>query len=230
MKISGFTKLTLIDYPNKLACIIFTKGCNYRCPFCHNSSLIKLNKNDVFIDEKEIFDYLKKRKGLLDGICISGGEPTIQGDLYDFLLKVKKIGYLIKLDTNGSNPDLLKKLIDEKLVDYIAMDIKNSFDNYQKVVNIKNLKIEDIKKSIKVIENSGIDYEFRTTIIKEYHSLDDILKIRKMLAKKSNYYLQNFKNSEGVIDKTLHGFSTQELEELSQLIKNKNLNIKIRNN
>lgn len=230
MKISGFTKLTLIDYPNKLACIIFTKGCNYRCPFCHNSSLIKPNKNDVFIDEKEIFDYLKKRKGLLDGICISGGEPTIQGDLYDFLLKVKKIGYLIKLDTNGSNPDLLKKLIDEKLVDYIAMDIKNSFDNYQKVVNIKNLKIEDIKKSIKVIENSGIDYEFRTTIIKEYHSLDDILKIRKMLAKKSNYYLQNFKNSEGVIDKTLHGFSTQELEELSQLIKNKNLNIKIRNN
>ena len=167
MKISGFQKLTLLDFPGKVSCIIFTQGCNFKCPYCQNSGLIG-HENEYLIPEEEIFSYLKKRQGILDGIVISGGEPTVQKDLDQFMRKVKELGYQIKLDTNGSNPDLIKKLLDEELVDYVAMDIKNVLSEYKDVTGVKVLE-EKIKKSIKILQKSNIDHEFRTTIIKNIH-------------------------------------------------------------
>ena len=164
MTISGMEKLTLLDYPANTACLIFTQGCNFRCPFCHNKNLLMDTNGDGIIDENEVLNYLKKRKGLVDGICISGGEPLLQRDIESFIKKIKEIGVKVKLDTNGSNPQKLKKLIDMGLIDYVAMDIKNDFSNYDKTSGVDNINIENIKKSIDILENSNIEYEFRTTI------------------------------------------------------------------
>lgn len=213
MRIMGFDKLTLLNYPDKVACTIFTSGCNFKCPFCQNSSLIEIS--DGIISEDEIFKYLNKRKGILDGVCISGGEPLMQKDIKQFIEKIKDLGYLVKLDTNGSNPVMLKTLIDEKLIDYVAMDIKNVDEKYTLTSGIDMLS--NIKKSIDIIENSGIEYEFRTTIVKEFHTIDDIKKIRKMI--KGKYYVQNFVDSDGVLEKGLHGFTTDELYEIKKKAK-----------
>lgn len=218
--IDGFDKLTLLNYPDKVACTIFTKGCNFKCPFCHNSSLISLDKeNDKY---KEVISYLNKRKGILDGVCITGGEPLIHKSIKDLIKEIKEMGFLVKLDTNGSNPFMLKELIDEKLIDYVAMDIKNTFDKYEMTIGCKT-NIDNIKMSIDVIESSNIDYEFRTTIVKELHTFDDIKSIVNMLDKKSKYYIQNFRNSDGVLNKKLNGFKIEELENLQKEIKNKNV-------
>ena len=218
--IDGFDKLTLLNYPDKVACTIFTKGCNFKCPFCHNSSLISLDKeNDKY---KEVISYLNKRKGILDGVCITGGEPLIHKSIKDLIKEIKEMGFLVKLDTNGSNPSMLKELIDEKLIDYVAMDIKNTFDKYEMTIGCKT-NIDNIKMSIDVIESSNIDYEFRTTIVKELHTFDDIKSIVNMLDKKSKYYIQNFRNSDGVLNKKLNGFKIEELENLQKEIKNKNV-------
>ena len=225
MKISGFQKLTLLDFPGKVSCIIFTQGCNFKCPYCQNSGLIG-HENEYLIDEEEIFSYLKKRKGILDGIVISGGEPTVQKDLDQFMRKVKELGYLVKLDTNGSNPDLIKKLIEEELVDYIAMDIKNVLSEYKDVTGVKVLE-EKIKKSIKILKNSNIDHEFRTTIIKNIHDIDKILKICSYV-KDEKMYLQNFEQSENVLDKDLESFSKEELINIEKQIKEKYPNVKVR--
>jgi len=226
MKISGFEKLTLLNYPGVVSCIIFTKGCNFRCPYCQNSSLIDF-KGESDISDEEVLDYLIKRKGILDGICISGGEPLLQKDIKFFVRRVKELGYKIKIDTNGSSPLILKELIDEHLIDYVAMDIKNTFPKYKQTVGCK-LNIENIKKSIEILENSYIDYEFRTTIVKEFHELDDILQICKMLNNKSKYYIQNFQNSDGVLNKKLHGFSENELKEMYEKLNKKYKNVKFR--
>lgn len=211
--IDGFDKLTLLNYPGKLACTIFTKGCNFKCPFCHNSSLIDLSLNNEIHDE--VIAYLKMRKGLLEGVCITGGEPLIHKNIKELIKEIKEMGYLVKLDTNGSNPTILKDLIDSNLIDYVAMDIKNVFSKYNETIGtITN--IDNIKRSINIIENSNIDYEFRTTITKEFHTLDDIVEIRNMLSKKSKYYIQNFKNSDGVMDKSLTSFQISELEEMKK--------------
>lgn len=218
--IDGFDKLTLLNYPDKVACTIFTKGCNFKCPFCHNSSLIGLDKeNDKY---KEVISYLNKRKGILDGVCITGGEPLIHKCIKDLIKEIKDMGFLVKLDTNGSNPLMLKEIIDEKLIDYVAMDIKNTFDKYEMTIGCKT-NLDNIKKSIDVIESSDIDYEFRTTIVKEFHTLDDIKGIVNMLDEKSKYYIQNFRNSDGVLNKKLNGFKIEELENLQKEIKNKNV-------
>jgi len=218
--IDGFDKLTLLNYPDKVACTIFTKGCNFKCPFCHNSSLISLDKeNEKY---KEVISYLNKRKGILDGVCITGGEPLIHTSIKDLIKEIKSMGFLVKLDTNGSNPSMLKELIDEKLIDYVAMDIKNTFDKYEMTIGCKT-NIDNIKMSIDVIESSNIDYEFRTTIVKELHTLDDIKGIVNMIDKKSKYYIQNFRNSDGVLNKKLNGFTKEELENLQNEIKNKNV-------
>ena len=152
MKIVGLQKLTLLDYPGKLSCIIFTQGCNFKCPYCQNSDLIPLNGNEI-ISEEEVFNFLEKRKKMLDGVVITGGEPTIQKDLEDFISKIKNLGYRVKLDTNGSNPKLLESLITQKLIDYVAMDIKNTFYEYENIIKTKT-SIDNIKKSIKLIKNS----------------------------------------------------------------------------
>lgn len=225
MIINGMQKVTLLDYPNNIACMIFTSGCNFKCPYCHNSSLIKQNKEGL-ISEKEVFDYLKKRKNILDGLVISGGEPTVQKDLIEFINKVKRLGYKIKLDTNGYKPDVLKEIIDNNLVDYIAMDIKNTFSKYNQIINIKNPKVELLKESIELIKNSNIDHEFRTTIIKEHHTLEDINEIIKIIGK-SKYYIQNFRLSEDVINQSLNSFSDKELDDLKDKLKQyPNVNIR----
>ncbi len=210
LKISGMQKLTLLDYPGKTACLLFTQGCNFRCPFCHNKDLLK-NEQASKIEKNEIFDYLKKRRGLIDGVCISGGEPLLQEDIEEFIKEIKEMGFLVKLDTNGSNPLKLKRLIEQKLVDYIAMDIKNDFLKYDETVGISKLNTQKIKESIEIIENSKIDYEFRTTVVKQLHSLVELEKICKYLGPKVNYCIQNYQNCNTVLKRGLTGFEKEEL-------------------
>ena len=225
MNIAGVQKVTLLDYPGKVACEIFTQGCNFECPFCQNSSLIPITNTGEF-SEEEIFEYLNLRKNILDGVVITGGEPTVQKDLKSFIKKIKDLGVLVKLDTNGGNPKVLQELIDEKLVDYVAMDIKNIFNKYN-ITAGKKINLDNIKKSIEILKASKIDYEFRTTIIKEMHSLDDIVSICKLVGN-VKYYLQNFEDSENVIDHSLHGFSREELLFIDKYLKDVFPNVEIR--
>jgi pyruvate formate lyase activating enzyme len=196
--LGGFQKLTLIDYPGKLAATVFTVGCPFRCPFCHNPELVLNNKRHATCDmeriEKEFFEFLKKRKGKLEGVCITGGEPTIQPDLIEFIKKVKKIGYFVKLDTNGSRPDVLKKIIDGGLADYIAMDIKSSLENYDKASGVITDK-ERIKLSVNLIRNSGTAYEFRTTVVPGIHQEKDFIDISQWLKGSRAYYLQRYRET-----------------------------------
>lgn len=226
MTIDGLQKVTLLDYPNHIACIIFTRGCNYACSYCQNSSLIHATKEEGLIKEEEVLKYLEKRRNILEGIVISGGEATLQKDLKEFCAKAKSLGYKLKLDTNGSNPKVLKDLIDNNLLDYVAMDIKNSTEKYEIITKCK-VNINMIKESINILKNSNIDYEFRTTIIKEYHSLEDIINIAKMVGS-SKYYIQNFNQSDDVIDKTLHGFTDIELINIKKILSSAGINIDIR--
>ena len=225
MNIAGVQKVTLLDYPGKVACEIFTQGCNFECPFCQNSSLIPITNTGEF-SEEEIFEYLNLRKNILDGVVITGGEPTVQKDLKAFIKKIKDLGLLVKLDTNGGNPKVLQELIDEKLVDYVAMDIKNIFNKYN-ITAGKKVSLDNIKKSIEILKASKIDYEFRTTIIKEMHSLDDIVSICKLVGN-AKYYLQNFEDSENVLNHSLHGFSREELLFIDKYLKDLFPNVEIR--
>lgn len=228
MKISGMEKLTLLDYPDKLACIIFTTGCNFRCPFCQNSELLKITHDEGLINEEDIFDYLNKRKNILDGVVISGGEPTLQPNLIKFIEKVKSLGFSVKLDTNGFEPIILENLLDRKLIDYVAMDVKNSLEKYCISTGINNIKTTNILKSINILKNSDIDYEFRTTIVKEHHTIDDIRAIMEIIGKDNKYYIQNFVNSENVIDKSLHGFTELELKCMLKELNKDYPNVKVR--
>lgn len=225
MNIAGVQKVTLLDYPGKVACEIFTQGCNFECPFCQNSSLIPITNTGEF-SEEEIFEYLNLRKNILDGVVITGGEPTVQKDLKGFIKKIKDLGLLVKLDTNGGNPKVLQELIDEDLVDYVAMDIKNIFNKYN-ITAGKKINLDNIKKSIEILKASKIDYEFRTTIIKEMHSLDDIISICKLVGN-AKYYLQNFEDSENVLNHSLHGFSREELLFIDKYLKDLFPNVEIR--
>ena len=226
MIISGFQKLALLDYPNKLACIVFTQGCNFKCAYCQNSDLLSI-KTEGLIDEKEIFDYLEKRKKVLDGVVITGGEPTIQPNLTLFIQRVKDLGLKVKLDTNGSNPEIIKKLLKEDLVDYIAMDIKTDFDKYGDIIKI-NWNMDNIKKSIKLIKESTIEHEFRTTINKNDHTIEDLRRICEYLGPDENYYIQNFEQSDYVLDKSLKSFSKDELIRIEKKLKKEFPNVKVR--
>lgn len=228
MIIDGMEKLTLLDFPGHLACIIFTKGCNFKCPFCQNSPLIDSQKECGKFTEEYVLNYLTKRKGILDGICISGGEPLVQPNIETFIRKVKDIGYKVKLDTNGSNPEKLKKLIDDNLIDYVAMDVKNSFYKYTDTIGKNAVNIKNLKRSIDILKNSSIDYEFRTTIVKEYHTINDIKEICNLIGHNSKYYLQNFVDSENVVKKGLHGFSKEELTNISKILSSDFSNLQIR--
>jgi len=199
MKIGGLQKLTLIDYPGKIACTVFLVGCNYRCPWCHNPELVlpeEIEKSPK-IPEKDFFNFLKLRKNLLEGVVICGGEPTINKDLPEFCQKIKKLGYLVKLDTNGSNPKILKDLIDKKLVDYVAMDIKAPKEKYMEAIGLKksssNRLLKNIKENIDILKEGKIDYEFKTTMIPGLLGREDIVKIVKWIGPAKRYYLQNFK-------------------------------------
>lgn len=229
MIIDGFEKLTLLDYPENIACIIFTRGCNLRCPFCHNSSILEFSNEEAKFSENEIFDYLEKRKNILDGVCITGGEPLLQPDIKEFIKKIKNLNLKVKLDTNGTNYSKLKELIEENLLDYVAMDIKNVYEKYPITTGIKNVDTESVKKSIALLKKSKIEYEFRTTIVKNYHTFEDIENLCKLVGKDSDYYIQNFINSDNVLEKSLESFSNEDLEKLKKFIENNYNNIKIRN-
>lgn len=227
MEISGFQKLTLVDFPGHTACIIFTQGCNFKCPFCHNSGLIQGANDSNKIDEQVLFDYLDKRKGLIDGVCVSGGEPLLQKDIELFIRKIKEKGYKVKLDTNGSKPKILKKLIDCNLIDYVAMDVKNTFSKYD-VTSGAKVNLDDIKESIDILKSSSIDYEFRTTIVKELHSFENIEEILDYLGPNVKFYIQNYRDCDTVLQKGLNGFSDVELLEIKEKLERRYPNVTIR--
>lgn len=191
MEFGGLEKFTLIDYPEKVACMVYTIGCTFRCPYCHNPELVD-ETCTIRIKEEEVLDFLKTRKGMIDGLVITGGEPTMHGErLLLFMQKVKALGFLIKLDSNGVHPDFLNKVINEKLVDYIAMDIKSPLSKYPLTV-MRPIDLDSIKKSINIIKSSNLDYEFRTTIVKSMLSFDDLEQIGREINGAKNYYLQKF--------------------------------------
>jgi len=194
MQIGGLQKLTLIDYPGRLAATVFLCGCNFHCPWCYSSELVlpKKIKNQPKISEKEFFDFLKERKTLLEGLVLCGGEPTYHKELPDLIKKIKKLGFLVKLDTNGSNPKMIKKLIDNKLIDYVAMDVKLPKERYPKIYG-KRVKIKNIEESIKILKNEKIDSEFRTTVVPTILKKEDILKIARWISPAKKYFLQNFR-------------------------------------
>ncbi len=184
--------MTLLDYPGKVAAIVFTVGCNFACGFCHNPELVKAaEKKYQKISEEEILEFLKSRQGLLEGVVITGGEPTIQSDFLEFARKIKQMGFLIKIDTNGANPEMIIKLNQEKLVDFWAMDIKASLEKYEKIIGCP-VNLEAIKKSIELIKNSGVDYEFRSTVIQGWHALEDIEEMAHLIAGAKIFVLQKF--------------------------------------
>ncbi len=211
MVFHGFQKVTLLDYPGKVACTLFTAGCNFRCPFCHNASLVTHIENTVTYSEEVVLSYLEKRKGIIDGVCITGGEPLIHTDIEDFIVKVKKMGFLVKIDTNGSSPEKLLKLINNGMVDYVAMDIKNSKEKYSLTTGIGNLDITNIEKCVDILIKSNIDYEFRTTVVSPFHTVDDIIKIAQWISPASEYYLQNFVDSGDLICNDLSCVDTKVL-------------------
>jgi pyruvate formate lyase activating enzyme len=212
MKISGFQKLTLLDFPGHTACTLFTSGCNMRCPFCHNTPLVTGTAEEDY-PEEEILSYLRKRQGILDGVAITGGEPLLHKDIGEFIRKIKAEGYKVKLDTNGSKSEVLRSLINEGLVDFIAMDIKNSPEKYA-LTSGSDIPYEEISRSIELIKSSGIPHEFRTTVVKEFHSEEDIISIAKMLGKSEKYYLQQFKDSGDIL---CEGCSAHREELLSEI-------------
>lgn len=224
MIIGGIQKTTLIDYPKKVACTIFTSGCNFRCPFCYSQELIlpEKIKEHPQISEEEILGFLKERKGLLDACVLCGGEPTIQRDLDVFCKKIKDLGFLIKLDTNGSNPSVIKDLLKKNLLDYIAMDVKTNLDEkkYQKASG-SNIKIDKIKESVEMIKNSGVDYEFRTTVVPGIHGKEDIVQLAKDISFAKKYYIQNFLNEKPTINPkflNINPFSKEFLEDIKDQI------------
>ncbi len=198
MQIAGMQTLSLLDYPDRTAATIFTPSCNFACPFCHNGGLVAGNELER-IDEKAVFDFLDTRVGLLDAICISGGEPTLQPGLSDFCSHVRAQGFLIKLDTNGSNPRVLADLLDKGLLDYVAIDIKNTAAKYALTTGTGDVAVEKVQKSISLLAHSTIAYEMRTTVVREFHQFDDLLELAEQLAHAPVWYLQNFKDAQTVL-------------------------------
>jgi len=221
ISIKGLQKTSLIDYPPYTACVVFLGGCNFRCGFCHNPELV-LNFDKVKdIKVEKVLKHLKSKKKWIDGVCITGGEPTLYPDLYKFIYELKKEGFLVKLDTNGTNPETLKYLIGNKLIDYIAMDIKAPLEKYEKVAGI-NVDKEAIQKSVDIIRNSGIQYEFRTTAVPGLLCKEDFLKIGEWLKGSERFCIQQFRNSKALINEGLRNvepYSPKQLEEFSDLVR-----------
>ena len=220
MMIKGFQKLSLIEYPEKISAIVFLGNCNFKCHFCYNIELVRDYDKLPDIPEKEILDFLSTRKGLLDGIAITGGEPTLHKELPEFIKKVKDLGFLVLLETNGSNTEMLKELIDNKLVDYVAMDIKAPLEKYDEITGVKVNK-ENIQESINIIRKSGLDYEFRTTVIPKHFKEDDALAIGKWLKGSKRYVLQQFRPEKTLNDnyKKMESYAPEKLKELADLIR-----------
>ena len=219
MTLKGLQKLTLLDFPGKLAATVFTGGCNFRCPFCHNASLVIPEKFGETLPTEEFFAFLQKRRGMLEGVCVSGGEPTLYPDLPDFLRRIKDMGFLVKLDTNGTNPSMLKSLIDCGLVDYVAMDIKSSKEGYGRAVGIDNYDTSKIEESIEILKSGRIDFEFRTTVVRELHSKEDFEAIGKWLAGDCKMFLQTFIDSGDLIGSGYSAHSEEDMQGFVNILK-----------
>jgi len=217
MHIAGLQKLTLLDYPGHTACTVFTAGCNLRCPFCHNSELVLPQRRPPRMDEEEFFSFLKKRQGILDGVCITGGEPLLQRELPDLLRAIRKLGFAVKLDTNGTFPKVLKALAAEGLVDYVAMDIKNSPERYAETVGIPGFDLTGVRESVEFLLSGGVDYEFRTTVCAELHGEADMHAIGQWLQSAPRYFLQEFKDSGDVLTFGLHAPNAEQMDRLRQI-------------
>lgn len=218
MRIQGLQKLTLLDFPERTACTVFTAGCNFRCPFCHNASLVVDIPEASGITEELFFSFLKKRQGILEGVCITGGEPLLQPDIEEFIRGIKELGYAVKLDTNGSFPDKLKHLVEKQLVDYVAMDIKNCPERYAITAGVERLDLESIQKSVDYLKEGHVAYEFRTTVVKNYHEKDSFEKIGQWIAGAQKYYLQNFVDSGDLIGKDTRGCSEEEMKAYLEVV------------
>ena len=212
MRIQGLQKLTLLDFPEKVACTVFTAGCNLRCPFCHNASLVVNIPKESEISENTFFSFLEKRQGVLDGVCVSGGEPLLQPDIEAFIRRIKEMGYAVKLDTNGTIPEKLKGLVTEGLVDYVAMDIKNSLETYAITCGLDRLDLEKIKESVSYLKEGHVPYEFRTTVTKNFHSAQEFESIGQWLMGSEKYYLQNFVDSGDLINQKIRGCEEKEMK------------------
>ena len=208
MHIVGLQKMTLLDYPGKVACTVFLGGCNFRCPFCHNPSLVFASLGEECISEQEFFTFLSQRKGFLDGVCITGGEPMLEKELVPFVKKIRRMGFLVKLDTNGSFPDRLEYLVGEGLVDYVAMDIKNSKEHYGLTIGLHAYDTETIGESVNILMEGSVPYEFRTTLIREYHTTEDMHSIGRWLKGCSSYFLQTFEDTIVATTKYLAEYTT----------------------
>ena len=211
MTIHGLQKMTLLDFPGRVACTVFLGGCDFRCPFCHNFELIDGSEKPI-MDDKELLAFLKTRTGLLDGVAITGGEPCLHPGLPDLLRDIRTLGFATKLDTNGYHPDRLREILEEGLVDYVAMDIKNSPDKYAVTCGVETIDLSRITESIELLKNSNVDYEFRTTVVQELHEPQDIVLIAEWIDGAKHYYLQRFTDRDSVPFEGLHAPSIEQLQ------------------
>lgn len=220
LKIGGLQKMTLLDYPGKAACTIFLSGCNFKCPFCHNRDLVFIPERYDYFDVNEVMEYLEKRKGLLDGVCISGGEPLLQENLPSLIEKIRAMGYQIKLDTNGAYPEKLKAVVQKGLVDYVAMDVKNSPEKYAQTLgmNPESFSLEPIEESMEFLKSGAVDHEFRTTVVRELHTVDDLLEIARWIGPDQKYYLQQYVDSGNVIQPGYSAYTASEMNELKEQV------------
>ena len=220
MLIKGLQKLTLLDFPEKMACTVFTLGCNLRCPFCHNASLVLADRaDDTAISEEEFFSFLQKRRGILEGVCVTGGEPTLMPDLPDFIRRIRAMGYAVKLDTNGYRPDVLKALVGEGLLDYVAMDVKNSLRLYPKTTGIPGLNTALIEESMDFLMEGHIPFEFRTTLVRGLHTPESVADMGRRLAGEERFFLQSFEDSGDLIGEGLSAFDRAETESLLAILR-----------
>ena len=219
MLIKGLQKLTLLDFPDRMACTVFTFGCNFRCPFCHNASLVLADRaTEDTMPEEEFFGFLSRRQGMLEGVCVTGGEPTLQPDLPQFLTRIKDMGYAVKLDTNGYRPAVLRSLVEAGLVDYVAMDIKNSLSLYGETVGIRSFDTTPIEESMDYLMEDHIPFEFRTTLVRGLHTPQSIRDMGMRLAGREHFFLQTFKDSGDLIGEGLSGFTPHETSELLTIL------------
>ncbi|MBE6996024.1 MAG: anaerobic ribonucleoside-triphosphate reductase activating protein [Ruminococcaceae bacterium] len=217
MRICGLQKLAMVDYPGKLAATVFTGGCNLRCPFCHNALLVTRLAESPPLDPEAVLSFLRSRKGLLDGVVLSGGEPLLQSDAPDFLRSLRELGLSVKLDTNGCYPEALSKILEQHLADYVAMDIKNSREKYPVTVGIPDFDVSPVEESLRLLKESGVDYELRTTIVREFHTAEDIADIGRWCQGAPHYYLQNFVDSGNLVGEGCHGVEPLELQAFADI-------------
>lgn len=227
MNIHGLQKMTLLDFPGKVACTVFLGGCEFRCPYCHNSELLDMNA-PALMDDTELFKFLEGRKGLLDGVAITGGEPLLRKDIVEFIKHIREMGFLVKLDTNGNHPDKLREILETGLVEYVAMDVKNSKERYGETIGLPVFNVNRVDESIQILLSGKVEYEFRTTVVKEFHDAASFEGIAEWIKGADNYYLQGFVDRETVMYSGLGAYSKEEMETLQDIVKPHVKHIEIR--